>query len=69
VIRLIEVAGEAANGLSDQFKDEHRDIPWSQITATRNRLIHGYFDIDLEVVWKIASQDIPPLARALQAIL
>jgi uncharacterized protein with HEPN domain len=69
IIRLLEIAGEAANGISDPVKDKHPEIPWNQITATRNRLIHGYFDIDLDVVWKIVSEDIPPLVRSLQAII
>jgi len=69
VIRLLEIVGEAANGLSNELKDGHPEIPWSQITATRNRLIHGYFDIDLKVVWKIVSEDVPALALYLQALI
>ena len=69
VIRLLEIAGEAANGLSDELRDEHPEIPWSQITATRNRLIHGYFDVDLNVVWKIVTEDVPALAQSLQALI
>ncbi len=69
VIRLLEIVGEAGNGLSDEFKEQHPEIPWSQITATRNRLIHGYFDVDLNIVWKIISQDVPTLAQSLQALI
>lgn len=69
VVRLLEIAGEAANGVSDGLKDDHPEIPWSQITATRNRLIHGYFDIDLDVIWKIATTDVPALVSSLRAIL
>ena len=69
VIRLLEIAGEAASGLSDGVKDNHPEIPWSQITATRNRLIHGYFDVDLNVVWKIVTEDVPALAQSLQALI
>jgi len=69
VVRLLEIAGEAANGLSEELKDDHPEIPWSQITATRNRLIHGYFDVDLDVVWKIATTDVGALAEGLRAIL
>ena len=69
VVRLLEIAGEAANGLSDGLKADHPEIPWGQMTATRNRLIHGYFDVDLDVVWKIAVEDIPVLVDRLRAIL
>lgn len=69
VVRLLEIAGEAANGFSDEFKDAHSEIPWSQIVATRNRLIHGYFDIDLNVVWVIVTQDVPTLVQSLRGIL
>jgi uncharacterized protein with HEPN domain len=69
VIRLLEIAGEAANGISDQFKEKHPEVPWTEITATRNRLIHGYFDIDLDVVGKIIAEDIPPLVRSLQTMV
>jgi len=69
VIRLLEIVGEAGNDLSDDFKEQHPEIPWSQITATRNRLIHGYFDVDLDIVWKIVSQDVPTLAQRLQTFV
>jgi len=69
IVRLLEIAGEAANGLSDELKEEHTEIPWSQITATRNRLINGYFDVDLNVVWQIVRKDVPILVTQLRAIL
>lgn len=69
VIRLLEIAGEAASGLSEELKDKHPEIPWSQITATRNRLIHGYFDVDVKIVWKIVTEDIPALAQALRTLI
>ena len=69
VVRLLEIAGAAANSLSDELKEQHPEIPWSQITATRNRLIHGYFDVDLNVVWRIVSEDVPILVNHLRAIM
>lgn len=69
VVRLLEIVGEAASGLSEGLKEGHPEIPWSQITATRNRLIHGYFDVDLGVVWKIATEDAPSLVDRLRAIM
>ena len=69
VVRLLEIAGEAANGLSDELREDHPEVPWSQITATRNRLIHGYFDVDLGVVWRIVVEDIPVLVDRLRGII
>jgi uncharacterized protein with HEPN domain len=50
LVRLIEVVGEAANGVSPQLQQRSPEIPWRAVVATRNRLIHGYFDIDLDRV-------------------
>lgn len=69
VVRLLEIAGEAANSVSDEFKEVHDEIPWREITSTRNRLIHGYFDVDLDVVWKIATEDVPILVQNLRATI
>ena len=69
VIRLLEVLGEAANGVSDPVKGTHRGIPWSQMVSTRNRLIHGYYDVDLDVVWSTVSEDVPPLIPLLEGII
>lgn len=46
IVRLLEVIGEAANGVSEEFRRDHPELPWQQMVATRNRLIHGYRDID-----------------------
>ncbi len=69
LVRLLEVIGEAANNVSDDFQEKFPEIPWRQIGATRNRLIHGYFDVDLDVVWEIISQDLPKLVPQLQKIV
>ena len=69
VIKDIEILGEAANRISEEFKEEHDEIPWRVIVATRNRLIHGYFDIDLDVVWKTIEQSLPPLLKELRKIV
>ena len=53
VIRRIEIIGEAAKNLPQNYKDSHKDIPWIDITDTRNKLIHHYFGIDLDVTWDI----------------
>jgi uncharacterized protein with HEPN domain len=69
IIRLFEILGEAANNISDELHEEHNDIPWREIAGVRNRLIHGYFDVDLNIVWEIIKQDIPILISNLKYIL
>jgi uncharacterized protein with HEPN domain len=68
VLRAIEIMGEAAARTSDEAKSGTPHIPWRTIVAMRNRLIHGYFEIDTEVVWKTITQELPqilPLLRDL----
>ncbi len=66
VIRLLEIIGEAARGLSEDFRKRNPEIPWKQIAGTRDRLIHGYFDVDLDIVWAILTRDLPPLVSSLE---
>lgn len=68
VIRLLEVLGEAARGVSKTFRQSHPQIEWEQIAGTRDRLIHGYMDVDLDVVWEILTTDLPPLIEKLEKI-
>jgi uncharacterized protein with HEPN domain len=69
VIRLLEIIGEAAIRVSDDLKEEYPYIPWHPIAGTRNRLIHGYFDVDLSIVYHIAKNDLPPLIEQLNCLL
>ena len=69
LVRLLEIIGEAATGISDEFKEAHPEVPWYQMTGMRNRLIHGYFDVNLEVIWQTVNSDLPSLVRQLNAIL
>ncbi|MEX2681609.1 MAG: DUF86 domain-containing protein [Candidatus Sigynarchaeota archaeon] len=66
---LIEIIGEAASEISDDLKEKHPDVPWKAIIGMRNRLIHKYFDVNLEIVWNTIIKDIPPLLRQLKAII
>ncbi len=59
LVRLLEIIGEAANNLSKGFRSEHPGIPWRSIVGIRNRLIHGYFDVDLDIVWDTIREDLP----------
>ncbi|MEW5889194.1 MAG: DUF86 domain-containing protein [Pseudomonadota bacterium] len=61
VVRAIEIIGEAAGKLSSELQEQTHDIPWAAIVSMRNRLIHGYFDIDTEIVWKTVTTEIPAL--------
>lgn len=67
--RLLEIMGEATRHVSGANRSEHEDIPWQQIAATRNRLIHGYFDVDLDIVWSIVTRDLPPLIPRLERLI
>jgi len=69
VVRLLEILGEAAKSVSGEYRRDYPGIPWGQIAGTRNRLIHGYFDVDLDIVWKIISIDLPTLISQLEKIL
>ncbi len=69
VVHLLEIIGEAANKLSPEFREKYNRVPWSAIVGMRNRLIHGYFDIDLDIVWKTVDSDIAPLLKEIKSIL
>ena len=68
LIKEIEILGEAAGRVSAGFRKKHTQVPWDLITATRNRLIHGYFDVDTEIVWKTISEDLPALLEILESL-
>jgi len=69
IVRLLEIVGEAAAHVSEPVQASLPGIPWRQITGARNRLIHGYFDVDLDIVWAILQDDLPPLIVQLEQIL
>ena len=69
ILRAIEVIGEAASKVTSETQDASPGVPWASIVGMRNRLIHGYFDIDSDVVWKTVTDEVPVLRRSLQALL
>jgi len=69
LVHLLEILGEAASEISEEFKRDHPEIPWKQVIGMRNRLIHGYFDIDLDIVWRTVIEDIPSLVPKLEKII
>lgn len=64
-LRNLELIGEAAGHIPDDIRNAHPEIPWRMITATRNRLIHGYLGIDNDTLWSIIQDDIPDLLQKL----
>jgi uncharacterized protein with HEPN domain len=68
LLHLIRVIGEVAAGLSDGFIAQHPEVPWRQIIATRNRVVHGYFEVDLDILWDAAIINVPDLASQVQRI-
>jgi uncharacterized protein with HEPN domain len=69
VIHQILVIGEASRRLSAGFQNQHPGIPWLDIAAMRNRLIHGYDDVDLNVVWDTAMTHVPRLLKYVEQLL
>ena len=69
IIKEIEIVGEAASKVTSQTQLELSNIPWEEIVSTRHRLIHGYFDINLEIVWVTLIEDLPDLLKKLEKIL
>jgi uncharacterized protein with HEPN domain len=68
LIRAIEIIGEAASKVSPTTRQVMPDIPWREAIGIRNRLIHAYFDLDLDVLWKTATEAVPALMKQLEAV-
>jgi uncharacterized protein with HEPN domain len=67
--RVLEIIGEAAAQSSPEFREQHPEIPWAKAIGMRNRLIHAYPDVDLDILWSTVTEDIPPLIGQLRNIL
>lgn len=68
VVRNIEIIGEAVKNLSEDAKAGHPEIPWKQIARMRDKVIHHYFGLDLELVWGVVEQHIQPLKASVEKI-
>lgn len=69
VIRAIEIVGEAAAQTSPELQQLHPEIPWRNIIGMRNRIVHGYSSVDLNIVWEVATRNLPTLIPLLENML
>lgn len=69
VTRNLEVIGEAAKQIPSVFRSQHKEINWTQVVGFRNIAIHEYFEVDIEIVWTIATKQIDPLKKSIERML
>lgn len=69
VIRRLEIIGEATKCLPKEFTERHREVPWNEIARMRDKLIHGYFGVDLNITWNVIKEDLPSLSKKIKEIL
>lgn len=69
VVRNVEIIGEASNNLTRDFRSNNTSVEWRKIIATRNRIIHGYAMVDLEIIWNITQKDLGNLKTEIEKIL
>jgi len=67
VARNLEIIGEAARNVPDDFAAAHPEVPWQRIAGLRNRIVHDYFGLDLDIIWQILQADLPQLKSQLPA--
>lgn len=65
VERSLEIIGEAAKNLSEEFKEKNKEIPWRDVAGLRDKIIHHYFDIDYQTIWDIVQKNLPELKEVL----
>ena len=68
VVRNLEIIGEAANRLPENFTDRHSNIEWRKIIGLRHRIVHEYFGVDLDLVWQIITNNLPEFKKELSRI-
>jgi len=69
LIRLVEIVGEASAKVSSETQAKYPSIPWPEVIGMRNRLIHGYDSVDLDVLWDTIEVDLPPLIAEIEKIM
>lgn len=69
IVHYLQIVGEASSSLSEPFIIQHPEVPWAEIIAFRNILVHEYFRVNLEIVWRIVERELPDLKAKIEAIL
>jgi uncharacterized protein with HEPN domain len=69
VVRALEIIGEAAKRIPEQVRQRYNDIPWKGMAGMRDRIIHGYDNVDLQIVWDVVKRDIPQLKPKIELLL
>jgi uncharacterized protein with HEPN domain len=69
MLHLIQRLGEGASRLSADFRGAHPEFPWAEMIGMRNRIVHGYDDLDTDMVWRVAAEDVEPVIAALERAL
>jgi len=69
ITHLVQTMGEAARLLSPEFRQQHGHVPWQQMTGMRNRLVHDYLNVDFDIVWQVATVDVPNLLKQLRPMI
>ena len=68
-LKHVEIIGEALSRLTPEFRQAHPELPWRAAAAMRNQLVHGYFQVDWNLVWNVVERDLPNMKRAVTAAL
>ena len=68
IIRNLQVMGEAAKKVSARTREAHPDVPWKDIAGMRDRVVHDYFGVSLDIVWDVVAHHVPPLLQKLRAL-
>ena len=69
IVRNLQVLCESTQRIAEPYKDRHPEINWPSIAGMRNVLVHDYFEVDFQTVWLVVARDLPPLEKAMRAIL
>jgi len=68
IVREVEIIGEAIKNISESLKENHDEIPWKKISGTRDKIVHHYFGMNLEIIWNIIIHELPRLEKQIEHI-